>query len=86
MTTDKSGKGISMTGFPVSDLKSGDIAKSWRQFTNEFQLGVRLKTLKLGRETINISGVDAQLPRFNEEAKLMALLKAVGQEGRDSVI
>ena len=79
--------GISMTGFPVFDMKSGDIARSWREFTNEFDLAVRMRTLELGTETYkDAQGQDARRPRFSEEAKLLALMRSVGQEGRETLL
>lgn len=78
-------EGVAMSGFPVLNLKSSDAARSWREFINEFELTVRLRTLEMGKVTVKVDGQDVQKPKFNEEAKLVALLKAVGEEGRETL-
>jgi hypothetical protein len=74
---------MNISGLPVLSIRSGDVSGSYKEWLEEFQLSVNLKTLEMGMiEQKDDKGNVVKLPKFSEKAKTLALLKSIGSEGR----
>ena len=71
---------MGLSGFPVLNLRGGDITRGWREFVDEFELSVQLKDLEMGERTEGEGANTVAVPNFGERAKLLILLRAVGEE------
>ena len=58
--------------FPELRIDQNDVTGSWRKFADEFMIAIELQEMDLGAQGY-----------ANPRARLLALIKAVGQEGRD---
>lgn len=67
--------GVDSTDFPRLRIDGEDVAHSWRVWYDEFTLAVKLKDLELGKDAEDRS-------KFTDEWKLLVLMYAVGEEGR----
>ena len=72
-------KGLNFNDFPLLHINSEDATGSWNAWLTEFELSVEMVTLKLGTETIDSTEQNV----FRGRMKLLALLHAVGKDGRD---
>jgi len=59
--------------FPKLKVVDSDVSGSWRKFKEEFLLAMEFKVLELGVRV------------FGDRAQVLALLTAIGQEGRDTL-
>ena len=68
-------------GFPVLKIRHDDVAGSWNEFYEEFMLVVEFARYEKGTEIVNGEEVN----RFTDRAKLLALLKCIGADGRSTL-
>ena len=71
--------GFDFNDFPKLVINPDDTYGSWKAWLDEFELSVEMVTFKLGKETVNRRKQDV----FKGRMKLLALLHAIGQGGRD---
>lgn len=69
--------GVSFSGFDMLVVDHENVTGSWRKWFWQFDLEIDMKVMQCGTELI--SGV--QTAKFNNRAKLLALVKHVGEEG-----
>ena len=77
--------GTSLSTRPVLKIRHDDISRSWKEWYDEFQLSIRLMEFELGNETVKIDEANVTRPKFTKEAKLLALLKCIGIDGRSTL-
>lgn len=70
---------LNLSTFPKLEIKANDVAGSWRTFIRRFELEIEIKRRELGTHEINNVEVDV----FDNESRLLALLKAIDLEGGD---
>ena len=68
--------GLDINSFPKLKIDSGNVTSSWRSWHTEFSLVCEVTELKMG---VDQGGHQ----RFQGRTKLLALLNAIGKEGRD---
>ena len=76
---------MGLSGFPVLNLRGGDITRGWREFEDEFKLTVQLRELDMGERMEGEGANERAVPSFGERVKLLILLRAVGEEGRSTL-
>lgn len=76
--------GVRLSEFPVLSVRADDISGSFKEWLDEFELSVKFKTLELGYELVEVPGEPEKKKKykFDDETKILALLKCVGGEGR----
>lgn len=70
---------LNFSDFPKLVINSNDVAGSWRTFIRRFDLEIEIKRRESGKHAVDGVQVDV----FDEESKLLALLKAIDLEGGD---
>jgi len=80
--------GLRLQDFPELKIDTDNVSGSWKNWLSEFELNVELVTLKLGTEKVSFkdsTGNDQIKDEnvFRGRIKLLALLHAIGKEGRD---
>ena len=75
-----------VTDVPRLVINSDDIFGSWRKWHDEFLLAMELKELSLGTEEVTDNNGDTtRVPVFRGRRKVIALLQAIGDEGRQAL-
>ena len=65
---------MGLSGFPVLNLRGGDVTRGWREFEDEFELTVQLRELEMGAR-MEEGTIERAVPNFGERAKLLILLR-----------
>ena len=65
------------TSFPSLRIDPRDVCGSWKSFVDRFTVAVRYEVCNRGMRRVD----EDEVPGFNEEMKLCALLKAISNEG-----
>ena len=68
-------------GLPVFVIRHDDVAGSWKEWYDEFDLGIRVKEIEMGVERVGSENVS----RFTPDMKKLILFKCIGAEGRNTL-
>lgn len=74
-----------LDSFPTLKIAPDNVSGSWRKFLVEFELEVDFKTITCGTKKVVIDDEEQEVPVFDERTKLITLLKAIGEEGRETL-
>ena len=77
---------VKLSGFPALIIDPGDVSGSWRRWKTDFMLSIRLRAIEMGSRIVRREDGEVEVPNFREEAKVLILLQAVGNEGRDILL
>jgi hypothetical protein len=75
-------KSVSLGTFPKLCTRSEDVAASFKEWLEEFEIVMRTRAWELGTEVRNVDGQQLEVSRFSPEAKRLALINCIGREGR----
>ena len=75
---------VNLNDFPKLEIRSNDVFGSWRSWLTEFELCIELTTINMGTETIREGGDNRVVDVFRGRRKFLALLGAIGKEGRET--
>ena len=82
--------GSIFAGLPMFNVSQSDVYGSWKRWSVEFNLAMKMKSIELGYEIEEVISDDdpskmskVRVPRFGEDAKLASLLWCVGSDARD---
>ena len=74
-----------MSSLPVLKLCSDDISGSFKAWYEEFELSIQLLAIDMGTVEVKQDGVSMHIPKLTDRARLLALLKCIGVEGRETL-
>ena len=77
-------------GFPILHVDSNNVTGSWKEWSQEFSLEMELQVLEMGTEKAAVDNEDGNrcetmVDRFTDKRKVLVLLIAIGQEGRNTL-
>ena len=78
-----SSSGRSLSEFPMLEIRGDDIHGSWKRWYDEFMLAVEYKEMTL--EDVREGGETVRRPVFRDRKKVIALLRAIGEDGREAL-
>jgi len=75
-------KSVSLGSFPQLCIRHNDVASSFNEWLEDFELVTQTRSWELGTEKRMVDGVERDEPKFTPEARRLALLQCIGHEGR----
>ena len=76
---------VNLNDFPKLEIRSNDVYGSWRSWLTEFELCIELTTMNMGVQRIREGDQERVVDVFRGRRKLVALLGAIGKEGRETL-